>query len=239
MMGAQFRGMKKTVAWLFPIICSLIFSSLVCAATDEDCMQCHSDEKLTTKRKGQTVSLYVDLKKFSRSAHKQAGCAGCHSDADVKEFPHPEKLGSVKCGNCHGDPDKEFNTGIHGKALAKRTLRPHLFRVSREPLHSAPEESQLPHLQNEYPLSLREMSPGRRSRRPNLRYSGKKYPRQLFPEHSRGGFVQAGGSSSPPHATIAMGTTSFFPILMPGRPRLPITSRRLARFAIPRSNRSI
>jgi len=120
MMGAQFKGMKKTVAWLFPIVCSLIFSSVVYAATNEDCMQCHSDEKLTTKRKGQTVSLYVDLKKFSRSVHKQAGCAGCHSDADVKEFPHPEKLGPVKCGACHGDPDKEFTSGIHGKALAKK-----------------------------------------------------------------------------------------------------------------------
>src|SRR5665647_3575201 len=97
MMGTQFKGMKKTVAWLFPIVCSLIFSSLVCAATNEDCMQCHSDEKLTTKRKGQTVSLYVDLKKFSRSVHKQAGCAGCHSDAD-----------------------KNFSTSIHGKALAKK-----------------------------------------------------------------------------------------------------------------------
>src|SRR5450759_5741060 len=102
MIGTQFKGMKKTVAWLFPIVYFLIFSSLVCAATNEDCMQCHSDEKLTTKRKGQTVFLYVDLKKFSRSVHKQAGCAGCHPDADVKEFPHPEKLGPVKCGNCHG-----------------------------------------------------------------------------------------------------------------------------------------
>jgi len=120
MMGAQFKGMKKTLAWLFPITCSLIFSSAVFAATAEDCMQCHSDQTMTTKRKSQTVSLYVDLKKFSRSVHKQAGCAGCHSDADVKEFPHPEKLGPVQCGNCHDDPDKEFKTGIHGKALANK-----------------------------------------------------------------------------------------------------------------------
>ena len=119
-MSARLKGMKRTIAWLFPILCCLIFSSLAFAATNEDCMQCHSDEKLTTKRKGQTVSLYVDLKKFDRSVHKQAGCAGCHPDADVKDFPHPETLGPVKCSTCHGDQNKEFNAGIHGKALAKR-----------------------------------------------------------------------------------------------------------------------
>ena len=119
-MTAQFQEIRKTLIWLFLVLGFLIISSLASAATNDDCMQCHSDQTLTTKRKGETVSLYVDLKKFSSSVHKQANCVGCHTDADVKDFPHPEKLGSVKCGNCHGAADKEFNTGIHGKALAKK-----------------------------------------------------------------------------------------------------------------------
>ena len=83
------KGIHKTAAWLLPIVISLIFSSVVFAAKDEECMDCHADQKMTMQRKGQTVSLYVDLKKFNRSVHKQTGCAGCHSDADVKEFPLP------------------------------------------------------------------------------------------------------------------------------------------------------
>ena len=31
-------------------------------------------------------------------------------------------MGAVKCGKCHGAPDKDFNTGIHGHALAKKEL---------------------------------------------------------------------------------------------------------------------
>jgi len=121
-MITQFKGIKKTIVWLFLVLCSFMFSSFAFAATNDDCMQCHADETLTTKRKGQTVSLYVDLKKFSLSVHKQTGCAGCHADADVKDFPHPEKLGAVKCGKCHDVPNKDFNSGIHGKALAKKEL---------------------------------------------------------------------------------------------------------------------
>jgi hypothetical protein len=211
MMGTQFKGMNKTVAWLFPIVCSLIFSSLACAATNEDCMQCHSDEKMTTKRKGQTVSLYVDLKKFSRSVHKQAGCAGCHSDADVKEFPHPEKLEPVKCGNCHGDPDKDFNTSIHGKALAKGTLRPTCSSVTEPPF--TPEESQ-PHLQ----MNIRQLQECHREGAPVARTYDipEKNILATIPRAFTGGIVQA-NSSSPPHATTATGSL-ILPTLTPGRP---------------------
>ncbi len=114
------KGMEKTVAWLFPFLGTLIFSVLVYAATNEECMQCHSDEQFTTKRKDQTLSLFVDLKKFSRSVHKKLECIACHADADVKDFPHPESLGPVKCATCHDEANKEFYAGVHGKALARR-----------------------------------------------------------------------------------------------------------------------
>lgn len=71
------------------------------------------------QRKGQTRSLFVNLKKFSRSVHQKLECIGCHADANVKEFPHPERLGPVKCGTCHDEANKEFYGGLHGKALAQ------------------------------------------------------------------------------------------------------------------------
>ena len=170
-----------------------MFSSLAFAATNEDCMQCHSDEKLTTKRKGQTISLYVDLKKFDRSVHKQAGCAGCHPDADVKEFPHPETLGPVKCGNCHDDQDKEFNAGIHGKALAKKEPYAPTCSECHGNHYILPQKNpnSLTYKMN-VPFLCGKVSPGRRSRCPNLQYFGKKYSGQLFPEYSRCRFIQAG-----------------------------------------------
>jgi predicted CXXCH cytochrome family protein len=112
--------MKKTLAWLIIIFCFAVFPSLPFAATNKDCMECHSEKGLSAERKGKTVSLYVDLEKFSRSVHKQVGCTQCHPDADVKEFPHPEMLVPVKCSTCHADENAEFNAGIHGKALAKK-----------------------------------------------------------------------------------------------------------------------
>ncbi len=114
------KGMKKTCAWLLPFLSSLIFSALVGAASNEDCLQCHSDAKLAAERKGQTISLFVDGKKFSRSVHKKIECIGCHEDAQVKDFPHPETLGPVKCGNCHDEANKEFFASLHGKALAQK-----------------------------------------------------------------------------------------------------------------------
>jgi cytochrome b subunit of formate dehydrogenase len=119
MIDARRKWMKKTAGWVIPILLTLTLFSLAYAASDEDCMECHSDKQLTTKVGGKVLSLFVDLQKYSKSVHGQVGCAGCHPDADVVEFPHPENLKPVNCGSCHGDADKEFTTSIHGKALAK------------------------------------------------------------------------------------------------------------------------
>jgi len=124
-MNRVFKGMNKNILRLFSVILVVIFSALAFTAatakpaiTNDDCMQCHADTTLTTKKKGQTVSLYVDLAKYSRSVHKQAECTSCHSD--IKDLPHSEKLKSVECGTCHDVPEKEFSAGIHGKALSKK-----------------------------------------------------------------------------------------------------------------------
>ena len=43
----------------------------------------------------------------------------CHADADVKEFPHPERLDGVDCGICHDKASEEFLASIHGQALKR------------------------------------------------------------------------------------------------------------------------
>ena len=97
----------------------IFFLSFAIAQTNEDCEACHSDPDLTTKRQGRTVSLYVDSKRFSSSVHRGLDCINCHQDANVEDFPHPERLERVNCGRCHEDINKEFYGSIHGKALKR------------------------------------------------------------------------------------------------------------------------
>ncbi len=108
---------RKISFFLF-LFCIIFYSSLT-AATNEDCALCHEDPDLTTKRQGRTISLYVDFKKYSESVHKDSDCTSCHIDADVEEFPHPERLEKVTCGNCHDSADEAFSAGIHGRALKR------------------------------------------------------------------------------------------------------------------------
>ena len=103
----------------FLFLLCIIFNTSLTATTNEDCALCHEDPELTTKRQGRTISLYVDFKKYSESVHKDSDCTSCHIDADVEEFPHPERLEKVTCGNCHDSADEAFSAGIHGRALKR------------------------------------------------------------------------------------------------------------------------
>jgi len=89
------------------------------AQSNEDCEACHSDPELTTERRGRAVSLYVNFKSYAASVHGEVECIDCHQDADVDDFPHPERLERVNCGICHDEADEKFNAGIHGRALKR------------------------------------------------------------------------------------------------------------------------
>ena len=74
------------------------------AQTNEECMECHSDESLTTERRGREISLYVDAAVLSRSTHTNHVCVACHSGFDPYEMPHKEKIEPVNCmAACHKD----------------------------------------------------------------------------------------------------------------------------------------
>ncbi len=101
------------------LLTQILIFTLSFAASKEDCMMCHSDKELTTERQGRTISLYVDEKKFDNSAHSDLDCVDCHTDADVEDFPHPERLQKVDCGMCHDQIQEEFNKSIHGVFLRR------------------------------------------------------------------------------------------------------------------------
>jgi len=92
----------------------------------DDCLACHSDKTLTTKRGARTESLFVDGKKFSSSVHGSLGCTACHADLDGKDLPHSTPLARVECGTCHSDEQKQHSHSLHGRAIARGdTLAPH------------------------------------------------------------------------------------------------------------------
>src|SRR5215831_6893674 len=57
-------------------------------ASNDDCLACHGDKTMTTKRGGRTVSLFVDGKKFATSIHAAFSCTNCHADLEGKDLPH-------------------------------------------------------------------------------------------------------------------------------------------------------
>src|SRR5208282_4425594 len=90
------------------------------AESNEQCLACHGEKSLTTSRKGKTVSLFIDGKKFSSSVHSGLSCTSCHADLEGKELPHDAPLAKVNCGVCHSDELGKYARSVHGKATARR-----------------------------------------------------------------------------------------------------------------------
>ena len=94
--------------------------------SNDDCLACHGDKSMTTKRAGRTVSLFVDGKKFASSVHSPLSCTSCHADLEGKDLPHGTPLARVQCGTCHSDEQKQHAASLHGKAIARGDpLAPH------------------------------------------------------------------------------------------------------------------
>ena len=83
-------------------------------------MMCHEDQELTKKRDGRTISLFVDLNKYAKSAHGDLECVDCHADLEgFEDFPHDENLETVDCGLCHDDIAEIYKNSLHGKEAAR------------------------------------------------------------------------------------------------------------------------
>lgn len=93
--------------------------------TNDDCLGCHSDKSLTTKRGARTVSLFVEGKRFASSVHGSLSCTDCHADLQGKELPHSTPLKRVDCGSCHNQESEQHSKSLHGRAVARGdTLAP-------------------------------------------------------------------------------------------------------------------
>ena len=107
------RELWGTIAFL-----ALAFTSSF-AQENGDCLACHNDNSLTGHRKGKTISVFVDEKKFGSSTHGSLACISCHKDLEGKELPHGEDLSAVDCGTCHTKEQELHAKSLHGKAIAK------------------------------------------------------------------------------------------------------------------------
>jgi hypothetical protein len=105
------------------IACLLSGAALLHAAetkaSNDDCLACHGDKTMTTKRAGRTVSLYIDQKRFGGSVHSSLQCTSCHADLDGKDLPHEVPLAKVNCGSCHSDEAQQHAKSLHGRAIAR------------------------------------------------------------------------------------------------------------------------
>jgi hypothetical protein len=88
-------------------------------AQDEVCLACHGERSFTTVRKGRTVSMFVDGKKFAASVHAGIGCTSCHADLAGKDIPHDAPLQRVDCGTCHAAEQQQHSRSLHGRAISR------------------------------------------------------------------------------------------------------------------------
>lgn len=109
----------RYVAFFLWILFSGI-SGWALAQENSDCLDCHSDQSLTTQRQGKTVSLFIDASRFGASVHKDVTCVSCHADLEGKELPHEAPLQKVNCGTCHEEEQKQHARSLHGQAVARK-----------------------------------------------------------------------------------------------------------------------
>lgn len=111
---------------LFFALFAIAPSYRIRAQENSDCLGCHNDRSLNGTKKGKTISVFVDEKRFGLSIHTSLTCVSCHSDLEGKELPHTEDLQPVNCGSCHSDEQSLHSKSLHGKAIARGDpLAPH------------------------------------------------------------------------------------------------------------------
>jgi predicted CXXCH cytochrome family protein len=94
-------------ALFFVALAVLVFAPAGLRA-QTDCLACHSDKDMKNAA-GHNIS--VDGQKFAASIHGVLKCGDCH--ADIKEYPHPDKIAPVQCSTCHADQAAKLVGSVH------------------------------------------------------------------------------------------------------------------------------
>ena len=101
---------------------------------NEECLECHGrqdifrmneEERLkmvvSTPEKEEVwkgkLALYVDYNEFRSSVHQDLKCVDCH--AEVREIPHLQRMGMVKCDRCHREVVRQYDESKHAKVSAE------------------------------------------------------------------------------------------------------------------------
>jgi predicted CXXCH cytochrome family protein len=95
------------VIWAAAFAVALLFGPARLMA-QTDCLACHGDASMTDSN-GHSIA--VDGKVFGDSVHGSQKCNDCH--ADIKEYPHPDKVAKVQCKNCHADQASNLADSVH------------------------------------------------------------------------------------------------------------------------------
>ncbi len=116
--------MYKLKQILLPVILGLWFAGTSYAQTNDECMMCHEDKTLTTVKNRKEISLFVNIDKLKKSAHKKVECISCHKDLAGAEFPHKENVNKVNCGSCHKEYSILVKNDIHNTILKNTCENP-------------------------------------------------------------------------------------------------------------------
>jgi predicted CXXCH cytochrome family protein len=81
----------------------VLAGALRAADSDKDCLACHGDRKLSVKRHGKALSLFVDAAQGAASVHADLACTDCHEGVDAAVRPHHGSAGPASCTGCHSN----------------------------------------------------------------------------------------------------------------------------------------
>lgn len=126
------RGMRGIIIGSAIVLCFLLsyFLPVKDAVSDDvkSCLRCHSVKTLQKKTEsGESISLFIDGKKFEKSVHGAMDCSSCHPDISLKNHPRPKKIAdrmvytkefSKNCSTCHPQ-DSLMKPKVHGEIVKK------------------------------------------------------------------------------------------------------------------------
>jgi len=91
--------------------------NIVTNISDQKCITCHVDGDAFKTVNGKKISLKVDRKEITNSAHIKISCTKCHADVSLQLARPCEKIKKVDCSNCHTEVAAVYFNSGHGKAV--------------------------------------------------------------------------------------------------------------------------